>query len=40
LAVGIGDNVGLAFRTERLVLFDTVSGRALRSAAYDGDVHG
>jgi multiple sugar transport system ATP-binding protein len=40
LAVDIGDNVGLAFRTERLVLFDTASGRALRSASYDGEAHG
>ena len=39
-AVGIGDNVGLALRAERLVLFDAGSGRALRSALYDGELHG
>jgi len=30
-----GDAVGLRFREERLVLFDTVSGRALQSALFD-----
>jgi len=39
-AVGIGDNVGLALRAERLVLFDAGSGRALRSALYDGELNG
>ncbi len=39
-AVGIGDNVGLALRAERLVLFDAGSGRALRSALNDGGLNG
>jgi len=38
--VGIGDSVGLALRAERLVLFDASSGRALRSALYEGALDG
>jgi len=38
--VGIGDNVGLALRAERLVMFDAASGRALRSALHDGEIDG
>jgi len=30
-----GDAVGLRFREERLAVFDTVSGRALRSALFE-----
>jgi multiple sugar transport system ATP-binding protein len=40
ISVGIGDNVGLALRAERLVVFDAVSGRALRSALHDGEIDG
>src|SRR5262249_11389866 len=40
LTVGIGDNVGLTLRAERLVLFDTGSGRALRSALHEGALDG
>jgi multiple sugar transport system ATP-binding protein len=36
----IGDRVGLAFEHERLVLFDAVSGRALRSRLFGEDLHG
>ena len=32
----IGDHVGLSFAHERLVLFDAVSGRALRSHLFEG----
>ena len=35
-----GENVGLNLRAERLALFDAASGRALRSALYDGAAHG
>ena len=38
--VRLGDNVGLEFHTEGLALFDATSGRALRSALYDGAAHG
>ena len=34
--VGSGDVVGLAFRGERLSLFDKASGRAIRTALFDG----
>jgi multiple sugar transport system ATP-binding protein len=40
VAVGIGDNVGLALRAERLLMFDAASGRALRSALHDGEIGG
>jgi multiple sugar transport system ATP-binding protein len=36
----VGDNVSLAFRSERLVVFDTVSGRALASALIAEAGHG
>jgi multiple sugar transport system ATP-binding protein len=36
----IGDRVGVAFQPERLVVFDAVSGRALRSALFEGIRHG
>jgi multiple sugar transport system ATP-binding protein len=36
----IGDRVGLAFQPERLVVFDAVSGRALRSDLFEGIRHG
>ena len=35
-----GDLVGLGFRSDRLVLFETVSGRALRSALFQETHHG
>jgi len=38
--VRLGDNVGLEFHTEGLALFDATSGRALRSALYDGAAYG
>ncbi|MEW6689617.1 MAG: ABC transporter ATP-binding protein [Pseudomonadota bacterium] len=40
VALRSGDNVGLRLRAERLALFDAASGRALRSALYDGAAHG
>jgi multiple sugar transport system ATP-binding protein len=40
VSVGIGDNVGLALRAECLLMFDAVSGRALRSALHDGEIGG
>jgi multiple sugar transport system ATP-binding protein len=38
--VRLGETVGLAFRRDRLLLFDTGSGKAMRSALYDGGVSG
>jgi multiple sugar transport system ATP-binding protein len=38
--VRVRDLVGLRFATERLVVFDTVSGRALDSALYEGACDG
>jgi len=35
-----GDSTGLSFRPGQLSLFDKASGRALRTALHDGDVHG
>ncbi|MCX5494196.1 ABC transporter ATP-binding protein [Kaistia dalseonensis] len=35
-----GETVGLAFRSERLSLFDRASGRAVRSALREGAAHG
>jgi multiple sugar transport system ATP-binding protein len=40
ISVRLGDNVGLAFHTEGLALFDATSGRALRSALHDRAAHG
>jgi multiple sugar transport system ATP-binding protein len=37
--VRLGENVGLAFRPERLVVFDAATGRAARSVLYEAD-HG
>jgi len=39
LRVEMGEMVGLTFQNERLVLFDTVSGRALRSNLFEGVQH-
>jgi len=39
LRVEMGESVGLTFQNERLVLFDTVSGRALRSNLFEGVQH-
>jgi multiple sugar transport system ATP-binding protein len=36
----VGDNVGLRFAADRLCLFDTGSGRAIRSALNEGDARG
>ena len=36
----IGDRVGVVFQAGRSVVFDAVSGRALRSELYEGAVHG
>jgi len=40
IGVRLGDHIGLKFRSERLVLFEAASGRALRSALYEGAVDG
>jgi multiple sugar transport system ATP-binding protein len=40
LPVRVGETVGLAFDAARLSLFDATSGRALRTAANRGVVHG
>jgi multiple sugar transport system ATP-binding protein len=38
--VRVGEQVGLRFTSERLVVFDTVSGRALQSSLFDEVGHG
>ena len=38
--VADGETVGLAFDPERLVVFDAETGRALKSAPFDGGAHG
>jgi multiple sugar transport system ATP-binding protein len=38
--VADGDTVGLAFRGERLSLFEKASGRAIRTALGEGGAHG
>jgi multiple sugar transport system ATP-binding protein len=38
--VKAGANVGLRFAAERLSLFDKESGRAVRSALFEGVAHG
>ncbi len=40
LPVRLGETVGLAFQSQRLVVFDATSGRATRSALYEGNGHG
>jgi multiple sugar transport system ATP-binding protein len=40
LHVGIGEAVGLNFRSERLALFDAASGSAIRTANFGGVGHG
>ena len=35
-----GEQVGLSFRAEKMSIFDVVSGRAIRTALYDGGPHG
>ena len=40
IAVNPGENVGLAFRGEKLSLFDKSSGRAIHTALIDGARHG
>jgi multiple sugar transport system ATP-binding protein len=39
-AVRLGETVGLAFRSEHLVVFDETTGRAIESALYEGNGHG
>jgi multiple sugar transport system ATP-binding protein len=39
-AVRLGEPVGLAFRPEKLSIFDRRSGHVLRSALHDGGAHG
>jgi multiple sugar transport system ATP-binding protein len=39
-AVSAGENVGLRLATSRLSLFDKASGRAVRSALFEGAAHG
>ena len=36
----IGDRVGLHFQDEAIVVFDTVSGRAMMSDLFEGAGHG
>jgi multiple sugar transport system ATP-binding protein len=38
--VRVGETVGLALRPDKLSLFDAISGQALPSALYAGDLHG
>jgi multiple sugar transport system ATP-binding protein len=40
ITFGIGENVGLDFRPDTLSIFDKESGRAIRTALYDGGAHG
>jgi multiple sugar transport system ATP-binding protein len=40
LPVRLGEAVGLAFQSQRLVVFDATSGRAARTALYEGAGHG
>jgi multiple sugar transport system ATP-binding protein len=40
LSVRLGETVGLAFQSERLVVFDETSGRAIGSSLYEGAGHG
>jgi multiple sugar transport system ATP-binding protein len=40
MPVRAGETVGLAFQSERLVVFDAESGRAMRSALYEDGAHG
>jgi multiple sugar transport system ATP-binding protein len=39
-AVRVGESVGLALRTDRLSLFDAISGQALNSSLYEGGYRG
>jgi multiple sugar transport system ATP-binding protein len=39
-AVQVGETVGLALRSDRLSLFDAISGQALRSSLYEGGYRG
>ncbi len=40
IAVRAGETVGLGLRRERLSIFDTSSGRAIRTALSEGGIHG
>ena len=40
LSVRLGETVGLSFRSERLVVFDTATGHAAHSALYEDGNHG
>ena len=38
--VRAGETVGLAFKSDSLIVFDGGSGRAMRSALHEGRAHG
>jgi multiple sugar transport system ATP-binding protein len=40
LSVRLGETVGLSFKARSLMIFDPASGRAVRSALHEGNVHG
>ena len=40
VAASVGENVGVAFRAQKLVIFNSTTGRATRSALYEGGDHG
>jgi multiple sugar transport system ATP-binding protein len=40
IGVSAGETVGLSLRSERLSIFDTESGKAIRTALHEGGVHG
>ena len=40
LSVRLGETVGLSFEARSLMIFDPASGRAMRSALHEGNVHG
>jgi multiple sugar transport system ATP-binding protein len=40
LIVRLGETVGLAFQSQSLVVFDAATGRAMRSALYEGNSYG
>ena len=37
--IGPGETVGLAFKSNSLLVFDQASGRAMRSALHEGGTH-
>jgi multiple sugar transport system ATP-binding protein len=38
--ITLGETIGLAFKSESLLVFDPATGRALRSALHQGERHG